>query len=131
MKVGLITESDIDLLREIFEDDNMVYNKVDIKKFIDTPNSYAFVLKNEEKVIGFAYGYALVRLDGKTMFYLHSIGILPDSDTTIPITIELIPTLIIPCTSALPKDPKLLPIFDAPALSAPETTPFIAPDIKP
>ena len=76
MKINLMSEEDIKDLQEIFEDDNMTYNKLNIKKFIDTPNAYAFVVREDEKVVGFAYGYGLVRLDGKVMFYLHSIGIL-------------------------------------------------------
>ena len=76
MKINLMSEEDIKDLQEIFEDDNMTYNKLNIKKFIDTQNTYAFVVREDEKVVGFAYGYGLVRLDGKVMFYLHSIGIL-------------------------------------------------------
>lgn len=78
MKVNLMTEKDIDDLQQVFEDDNMVYNKNYIEKFIDTPNAYAFVARESDDVVGFAYGYGLVRLDGKVMFYLHSIGILPE-----------------------------------------------------
>ena len=49
-----------------------------LKNFINNENAYGFVAKEKGKIIGFAYGYSLLRPDGKTMFYLHSIGILPD-----------------------------------------------------
>lgn len=77
MNINLMTKDDIEDLKEIFEDDDMTFEKSNIEKFLQTSNTYAFVLRNEEKVIGFAYGYGLTRLDGKVMFYLHSIGILP------------------------------------------------------
>ena len=34
--------------------------------------------KENNKIIGFAYCYTLLRPAGKTMFYLHSIGMLPN-----------------------------------------------------
>lgn len=37
-----------------------------------------FPLLKDNKIIGFAYCYTLLRPDGKTMFYLHSIGMLPN-----------------------------------------------------
>ena len=77
MNINLMTKDDIEDLKEIFEDDDMTFEKSNIEKFLQTSNTYAFVLRNEEKVIGFAYGYGLTRLDGKVMYYLHSIGILP------------------------------------------------------
>ena len=78
MNVKLMTKDDIENLKEIFEDDNMIFEKSNIEMFLQTQNSYAFVLQTDEKVVGFAYGYGLTRLDGKVMFYLHSIGVLPE-----------------------------------------------------
>lgn len=78
MIIRLMTSQDENQLQKIFEDDNMIYDKTNIKKFRETENAYAFVVRNEKEIFGFAYGYSLVRLDGKTMFYLHSIGVLPE-----------------------------------------------------
>ncbi|WP_422851466.1 GNAT family N-acetyltransferase [Enterococcus avium] len=52
---------------------------------IDTVRDFILYLKlcnrtakENNKIIGFAYCYTLLRPDGKTMFYLHSIGMLPN-----------------------------------------------------
>lgn len=76
MEIRLIEEQDFELLKEIFDEDGKELKIEHFKKFLETPNAYAFVLKNEEKIVGFSYCYALVRPDGKTMFYLHDIGLL-------------------------------------------------------
>mgnify|MGYP003296332846 CR=1 FL=1 len=35
-----------------------------------------FIVRNEKQIIGFAYGYILIRPDGKQDFYLHAIDIM-------------------------------------------------------
>ena len=78
MKYKLLEEKDIELMEEVLNDDNMIFNKDYLKRFIDDKNSYGFIAKENNKVVGFAYAYTLVRPDGRTMFYLHSIGMLPN-----------------------------------------------------
>ena len=59
-------------------DDNMVFDIDNLKGFLNDTSSFGFIAKENNKIIGFAYCYTLLRPDGKTMFYLHSIGMLPN-----------------------------------------------------
>ena len=77
MEIKLLEEKEIEDIKEVFEEDSdKILNVENVKKFLNTPNCYAFILKNDNKVIGFAYCHGLARPDGKQMFYLHDIGLL-------------------------------------------------------
>ena len=79
MEIKVLDENDIELLKDILEEDsNMLFNVDNIRSFMHSPNTYGFVVKNDNKVIGFAYGHGLTRPDGKIMFYLHDIGLLKE-----------------------------------------------------
>ena len=77
MQYKLLDKDDIHLMKDVLEDDDMKFDKQNLDNFIDTKDAYGFAAKNDDKIIGFAYGYALLRPDGDKMFYLHSIGLLP------------------------------------------------------
>ena len=77
MEIKLLEENEIELIKEVFEEDSdKILNIEHVKNFLNTPNCYAFILKQDSKVIGFAYCHGLARPDGKKMFYLHDIGLL-------------------------------------------------------
>ena len=78
MEIRTFKEEDIELMEDVLIDDNMSFDKENLKKFIADQNSHGFIVKENENVIGFAYAYTLRRPDGKIMFYLHSVGILPN-----------------------------------------------------
>lgn len=78
MEYKLLEEHEIKLMKEVLEDDNMVFNLNSLSDFVRNSNSFGFIAKEENKIVGFAYGYTLLRPDGKKMFYLHSIGMLPN-----------------------------------------------------
>lgn len=78
MEYKLLERNDLELMEEVLKDDNMLFNVDYLKNFINTKNTYGFIAKDNNKVVGFAYGYNLERPDGKSMFYLHSIGMLPN-----------------------------------------------------
>ncbi|WP_435740237.1 GNAT family N-acetyltransferase [Enterococcus faecium] len=65
-------------MKLLFIDDNMVFDIDNLKGFLNDTSSFGFIAKENNKIIGFAYCYTLLRPDGKTMFYLHSIGMLPN-----------------------------------------------------
>ena len=65
-------------MEEVLIDDNMVFDIDNLKGFLNDTSSFGFIAKENNKIIGFAYCYTLLRPDGKTMFYLHSIGMLPN-----------------------------------------------------
>lgn len=76
MEYKMLEENDLTLMENVLNDDNLVFNIDDLKNFILNQNSFGFVAKEKDEIVGFAYGYTLLRPDGKTMFYLHSIGML-------------------------------------------------------
>ena len=78
MEYKLLERNDIRLMADVLKDDNMIVNKDYLENFVDDKNAYGFIAKEENKIVGFAYAYTLLRPDGKTMFYLHSIGMLPN-----------------------------------------------------
>ena len=78
MEYKLLEKDDIELMEDVLKDENMIFNKDFIEKFIGDKTAYGFIAREENKVVGFAYAYTLLRPDGKTMFYLHSIGMLPN-----------------------------------------------------
>ena len=76
--IRLLTINDISSMQEVLQDDNMVFNAESLSRFIDSDNCFGFIAKSDNKIVGFAYTYNLLRPDGKAMLYLHSIGMLPD-----------------------------------------------------
>lgn len=54
-------------------------NKVlSLKKFIDNKNDFGFIAKINNKIVGFAFGYILLKPDGRKVFYLDAIDVMPD-----------------------------------------------------
>ena len=78
IQIKKLERADIPLMGEVLADDRMVFNPEFLENFVDDPRSFGFLVKSGGKIVGFAYAYALLRPDGKTMFYLHSIGLLPE-----------------------------------------------------
>ena len=78
MEYKVLEKKDLELMEDVLKDDNMIFNKDFLNSFINDNNAYGFIAKENNNIVGFAYAYALLRPDGKTMFYLHSIGMLPD-----------------------------------------------------
>ncbi len=58
--------------------DNVEYKSKNLVDFIKNEHNYIFIGMLENRVIAFLYGYGLSRPDGKSMFYIHSIDVLPD-----------------------------------------------------
>ncbi len=76
MEYKILEEKDIDLMKDFIDDENTKYEEENLIKFINDNHSYGFIAKNENKIIGFAYGYTLLRPEGKQDFYLHAIDIM-------------------------------------------------------
>jgi ribosomal protein S18 acetylase RimI-like enzyme len=75
-EITLLTEADISLMKEVLEDDNMLFDEEVLKKYLTFQQNKGFIIKIDNKIVGFAYCYELVRPDGRIMLYLHSIGFL-------------------------------------------------------
>ena len=58
--------------------DNEELSKQDIEKFIIDDDNYCFVGILEDKIVAFLYGYGMLRPDGKSMFYIHSVDVFED-----------------------------------------------------
>jgi len=69
---------DFKYMEEILQNDNIEYNIDNLKKFISGENNYGFVGIKDNKAIAFLYGYGMYRPDGRNMFYIHSVDVLPD-----------------------------------------------------
>ena len=78
MEYKLLEKEDLELMKEIIEDDDMVFDLNNLEIFIQDNNNYGFIAKENNKIVGFIYGYSLLKPNGKYMFYVHSVGVLSD-----------------------------------------------------
>ena len=76
MEYTVLEGNELELIENVLNEDNMIFNSAFLKNFINNENAYGFVAKDEGSIIGFSYGYSLLRPDGRTMFYVLSIRIL-------------------------------------------------------
>ena len=65
---------------ELSDIENIIieYNKEDLEKFIENKDNYLFAGIKDNKAIAFLYGYGMLRPDGRRMFYIHSVDVLPE-----------------------------------------------------
>ena len=68
MKCELLAESNLVLLSNFIDDMNTKYDEVILKAFLDEKNAYGYIAVDNEKAIGFAYGYVLNEPDGRKIF---------------------------------------------------------------
>jgi ribosomal protein S18 acetylase RimI-like enzyme len=78
MEYKLLEKDDLELMKEIIEDDDMEFELSNLTRFLQDNNNYGFIAKENNKIIGFIYGYSLLKPNGKYMFYVHSVGVLPN-----------------------------------------------------
>lgn len=73
-----LEETDVKDMQEIIENDNQKFNLENIKSFIENRNNYGFIGKIDNRIVAFLYGYGMLRPDGESMFYIHSVDVIPD-----------------------------------------------------
>ena len=78
MLCKILEHDDIIFFKNFKDDENTIYNIEKLKQFIEEKNCYGFIIKDEDSVFGFAYGYLHLRPDGNKDFYLHSIDIMKE-----------------------------------------------------
>lgn len=78
MEYKVLEEKDVDLMQNFIDDENSNYEKEKLINFIKDKNAFGFITRDEDKIVGFAYGYTLLRPDGKQDFYLHAIDIMAE-----------------------------------------------------
>jgi ribosomal protein S18 acetylase RimI-like enzyme len=75
--VRIMKKEDIPKLKEVIEDDNMIYSPNSLERYVDNKSNIAFIIEEDNKIVGLAYCYILERLDEvNPMLYIHSVGIL-------------------------------------------------------
>lgn len=77
MEYKLLEAEELEQIYPLLSDGHAAFSPDHLTAFLNHEDAYGFVAKEKENVIGFAYGYSLLRPDGRVMFYLHSIDILP------------------------------------------------------
>lgn len=65
---------------ELSDVENIIieYNKDDLVKFIENKDNYLLAGIKNNKVVAFLYGYGMLRPDGRRMFYIHSVDVVPE-----------------------------------------------------
>ena len=76
MEYKILEEKDLELMLDFVDDEDTKYNIDDLKKFINGENNFGFIAKEDNKIIGFAFGYILLNPDGRKQFYLHAIDVM-------------------------------------------------------
>ena len=59
-------------MEEVLIDDNMVFDIDNLKGFLNDTSSFGFIAKENNKIIGFAYCYTLLRPDGKKQCFIYT-----------------------------------------------------------
>ena len=68
MEYKRLEEQDLNLMLDFIDDENTEYNLDDLKKFVNEVNTYGFIAKENNKILGFAFGYILLKPDGRKTF---------------------------------------------------------------
>ena len=76
MEYKVLEQQDIKLMKYFVDDENTEYDEALLNTFLEEKNAYGYVAKEDNTIVGFAYGYVLVRPDGLKDFYLHAIDIM-------------------------------------------------------
>ena len=78
MEYKILEEQDLTLMLDFVDDENTKYSIEVLKKFIDEKNNFGFIAKTNNKIVGFAFGYILLKPDGRKVFYLDAIDVMPE-----------------------------------------------------
>ena len=78
MEYKILEEQDLALMLDFVDDENTKYSIEVLKKFIDEKNNFGFISKTNNKIVGFAFGYILLKPDGRKVFYLDAIDVMPE-----------------------------------------------------
>lgn len=77
MNYKVLEEKDLQMMLNFADDENTNYRIEDLRKFISNENNYGFIAINNDKVVGFATAYTLLKPDGRKVLYLDSIDVMP------------------------------------------------------
>lgn len=76
IKFVRINKNNIDVVSSNIIINDEEITKTDIERFISYDDNYCFIgiIKNE--IVAFLYGYGMLRPNGKSMFYIHSVDVV-------------------------------------------------------
>jgi len=63
-------------LRQLTQVRELKVLKNNLKTFTSNPNNHGYMIMDKDKVIAFAWGYTLERLDCNPMMYIHSVDVI-------------------------------------------------------
>ena len=78
MEYKILEEQDLELMLDFVDDENTKYSIEVLKNFIDEKNNFGFIAKTNNKIVGFAFGYILLKPDGRKVFYIDAIDVMPE-----------------------------------------------------
>ena len=78
MEYKILEKKDLELMLDFVDDENTKYSVDVLKRFIENKNNFGFIAKTNDKIVGFAFGYILLKPDGRKVFYLDAIDVMPD-----------------------------------------------------
>ncbi len=73
-----VNKDNMNIIPNIIKIDDEKLLKEDIERFIIADDNYCFIGMIEDEIVGFLYGYGMLRPDGKAMFYIHSVDVIPE-----------------------------------------------------
>lgn len=73
-----LTQNNMNIVPSKIIINNKNLSRQDIEEFIIDDNNYCFVGILDDKIVAFLYGYGMLRPDGKSMFYIHSVDVFED-----------------------------------------------------
>jgi len=76
MEYKLLDKKDVELMEKFVDDENTHYDQENLTNFLNHDNNYGFIVKDKNRIVGFAYGYLLIKPNGRKDFYLHAIDIM-------------------------------------------------------
>ena len=78
MEYKILEDKELELMLDFVDDENTKYSISKLEDFIENKNNYGFIAKLNNKIVGFAFGYILLKPDGRKIFYLDAIDIMPE-----------------------------------------------------
>lgn len=78
MEYKLLEKEDLELMLDFIDDENTNYKTEELENFINNKSNLGFIAKDNNKIIGFSFGYILTHPDGESVFYFDAIDVMRD-----------------------------------------------------
>lgn len=63
MEYKILENKELELMLDFVDDENTKYSISKLEDFIENKNNYGFIAKLNNKIVGFAFGYILLKPD--------------------------------------------------------------------